>query len=45
MDYRFYFENGSLTKIRFDEAGDYQIVDVTNVNTTSLDVPTFTIAQ
>ena len=45
MEYRFYFENGSLTKIRFDEAGDYQIVDVTKVNSTSLDVPAFTIAQ
>ena len=45
MEYRFYFENGSLTKIRFDESGDYQIVDVTDINRTSLDVPTFTIAQ
>ena len=45
MEYRFYFENGSLTKIRFDEDGDYQLVDVTNVNTTVIDVPAFTVAK
>lgn len=45
MEYRFYFENGSLTKIRFDESGDYQIVDVTDINRTSLDVPSFTVAK
>jgi hypothetical protein len=46
LEYRIYFENGHISKIRIDETGDYQIMTVSDIGTTTIDnIPEWTVAS
>ena len=42
---RIYFKNGPISQIRIDEAGDYQILTISNIGKTMVNAPEFTIGD